>query len=110
MVIHRADMKTTHEEADNISVQQIVPAAQNKVCIKVICDDIDVFALLLHHYNMNSLKCKVYMEGTSLKRNIFAIGATVAKDKEIVPKLIAVHVLTGCDTVSYFGVWEKPLQ
>ena len=106
-------MKTTHEEAD-IIVQQMVQAAQNKVCIKVICacicDATDVFALLLHHYNMNSLKYKVYIEGTSSKRNISDIGATAAKHKEIVPQLLAMHSLTASDTMSYLWVWEKPLQ
>ena len=62
-----------------------------------------MFALLLHHYKMNSLKCKVYMymEGTSWKRNIIDIGATAAKHKEIVLQLLAMHALTGCDTVSH---------
>ena len=50
IVIQRADMKTTHEEADNIIVQQMVAAAnENQKGISVLSDNTDVFVLLLHH-------------------------------------------------------------
>ncbi len=67
IVIHRDDMKTTHEEADVIIVQQVVMLSFQKDVITVMSDDTDVF-LLLHHYFMESLTCKVYMEGTHSKR------------------------------------------
>ena len=50
IVIPRRDMATTHEEADVIMIQQIVSVATSKHCIKVICDDTDVFALLAYYY------------------------------------------------------------
>ena len=85
----------------------MVQDAQNKVCINVICDGTDVFALLLHHYNVNSLKCEVYMERASLKTNIIDIEVTAAKHKEIVPATTSMHALTGYDTVSYLWVVGK---
>ena len=48
------------------------------------------------------------MEGTSSKRNIIDIGVTAAKHKAIVLQFLAMHALTGCDTVSYlWGVGKN---
>ena len=47
IIIHREDMRTTHEEADVILAQQMVTEAPNRDCIKVLCDDTDVFVLLV---------------------------------------------------------------
>ena len=45
----RNDLKTSHEEADIIIIQQVLHAAKNgSKMIKVICDDTDVFILLLN--------------------------------------------------------------
>ena len=51
VVISRADLKTSHEEADNIIVQQVLScAAENAESkITVVADDTDVFVLLLHY-------------------------------------------------------------
>ena len=50
--ILRRDMGTTHEEADVIIPQQIHIAKQSRKVqnFKVICDDKDVFMLLLNYY------------------------------------------------------------
>ena len=49
MIIERTDLSTTHEEADVIIVQQayqfILDVSIKSIC--VICDDTDVFVLLL---------------------------------------------------------------
>ena len=53
----RHDIKTTHEEADVIIVQQVVHLASARVTnIRVICDDTDVFLLLVHFYHQEKLK------------------------------------------------------
>ena len=45
----RDDLRTTHEEADVIIVQQMVNLSQHGcLSIKVICDDTDVFVLLMY--------------------------------------------------------------
>ena len=50
-VTPRDDIRTTHEEADVIIVQQMVQLASIGVQnILVICDDTDVFVLLLHFF------------------------------------------------------------
>ena len=64
---------TTHEEADVVIVQQMVHIAvakQGQCVIKIICDDTDVFLLLLPHYYYSSLDCTVLIEGTSTDHKI----------------------------------------
>ena len=51
--------------------------------ILVLCDDADVFGLLLHFYKAEQLD----------------------KNPEIVPTVLALHALTGCDSVaSTYGI------
>ena len=73
---------------------------EGAVCVKVICDDTDVFVLLLHVYLTMNLTCTVLMESTSADRTIVDIGATTQKNKAIIPSLLAAHALSGCDTVA----------
>ena len=102
VTVARGEMKTSHEEADTIILQQVVAIAnQGAKCVSVICDDTDVFLLLLHFYNLCKLKCSLFMEGTSEERTIVDIGATVKKHQTIVPYLLAAHAISGCDTVPY---------
>ena len=55
-IMDRVDLRTTHEEADVIIPRQAVQAIEEgAVCIKVICDDTDVFVFLLHVYLMKGL-------------------------------------------------------
>ena len=58
-VKERPDLRTTHEQADVITVQQVVHLANyKKINICVIADDTDVFVLLLHYYKVKQLTCK----------------------------------------------------
>ena len=68
--------------------------------IAVICDDTDVFVMLLHHYSPLGIKMKITMESTSAKRTVIDIGQTAARYKNINQYLLAAHALSGCDTVS----------
>ena len=105
VAIERRDLETTHEEADVIIPRQVVDAAtQGSKCIKVICDDTDVFILLIPYYQQCSLTCIVLMEGTSRMRAVIEIGATAKQHADIAGQLLAAHALTGCDTVAF--VWE----
>ena len=97
----RPDLRTTHEEADVIIVQQVVQLANSgKNNIHVIVDDTDVFILLLHYYSMKKLTCDMLMIGTSAGRKCIDIKATVEKHNDIIDNVLAAHVLSGCDTVS----------
>jgi hypothetical protein len=105
VVISRADLATSHEEADN--VQQVLScAAENAESkITVVADDTDVFVLLLHYHHMANLKNVVLMESPIKGRTVVDIGKTVQKHSEIVEGILPAHALSGCDTVaSYFGI------
>ena len=106
VVILRRDLDTTHEEADIIIVQQMLLAAkENPTAITVISDDTDVFILLLHCYLEDGLQMTVTMESPISGRAVRDIGKTVSKHKDIIPDLLAVHALSGCDTVACcFGI------
>ena len=106
VIIQCTDMKTTHEEADVIIVQQVIMAAETKTCITAVCADTDGFVLQSYYYLMQSFDCKIYMEE---KRNVIDIAEIVAKHKCIVPELPAMHALTGHDTTSFFWGVGKPL-
>ena len=56
----RNDLRTTHEEADIIIVQQMVHlCSQDIQCVHIISDDTDVFVLLVHFYMLRELTCKL---------------------------------------------------
>ncbi len=105
----RPDIRTTHEEADVIIIQQVVHLAKSgKNSIRVVADDTDVFVLLLYYYNMEQLTCDMVMIGTSSGRKCADIKATVDKHIDIIDNVLPAHVLSGCDT-SFLSVrnWER---
>ena len=91
--------------------RQVVDAATHgSKCIKVICDDTDVFILLIHYYQQCSSTCIVLMECTSRMRAVIDIGATAKQHADIAGQLLAVHALTGCDTVAFmWGIGKAKL-
>ena len=106
--VQRLDLKIHQEEADVIIIHHlvcIVSGVSNDAHIKVICDDTDVFILLIHFYNKEHMVVNISMENPSSGRTIVDICQTAKKHKGIARYLTAVHALTGCDTASYlFGI------
>ena len=75
-VIPQPDIFTSHEETDNIIIQQTFMAVeQGAECLSVMFDDTDVYILLLHYYNQK-------------------------EHANLLPNLLAAHGLSGCDTVT----------
>ena len=68
---------------------------------RVISDDTDVFVLLLHFFKSESLTCDLVMFGTCHSRTSVDIKATAQKCADFVSEILAAHVVSGCDTVSY---------
>ena len=69
VVFSREDVITSHEEADVIIIHQMVKAAASGVkIINIVCEDTDVFVLLLHFYTKLNLTCHLTMEGPSAER------------------------------------------
>ena len=69
--------------------------------IRVICDDTDVFVLLLHFFVLEKLTCRFVMVGTSHGRSVVDIRATAHKHAGFISQVLPAHVLSGCDTVAY---------
>ena len=100
IAINRNDFKTFHEEADMIIVQQMLELNTNGIsCINILCDDTDVFALLLYYYVHCHLTCTLTMESTSSNRMLVDIAATSKKLGPVISQLLAAHAIPGCDTV-----------
>ena len=104
--IQRQDLRTSHEEADNIIVQQVIYVAKaTRNNISVISDDTDVFLLLMYHYAREELSVDVIMESVVQGRATIDIKSTVNAHKSIIPDILAAHALSGCDTTAcYFGI------
>ena len=104
--IQHQDMKTTHEEADNILAQQMVISARqpnNGVC--VVSDDTDVFVLLLYIYAKYDLPGFVIMLSPVKDRATIDIKSNVSANKDIILDLPAAHALSGSDTTAcHYGI------
>ena len=62
-VIPGPDISISHEEADNIIIQQTFMAVElGAECLSVMADDTDVYILLLHYYNQKELNIPMFME------------------------------------------------
>ena len=100
-VIERKYLSSSHEEADTILLRCMV----GKV-VSVICDDTDVFALLLHFVGEMKPNGQLCMYSTGEDRTVIDIMQSVMKVHiSIVPDLLAIHDLTGTDTsAATFGI------
>ena len=98
------EMVTSHEEADVIIVQQAYKAViEGKLqVVHIICDDTDVFALLVYFYWKMQLDAEVLMLPTDTNRKVTDIKKSVEANLNIVPSLLAAHALSGCDTTGHF--------
>ncbi len=99
IVIHRNDIANTHEEADNIMIQQVLMLSEDGKSISVIADDTDVYVLLMTVCLTNQVTTPIFMESAIKDRAVIDIQQSVQKNKKIIPNLLAAHALTGCDTV-----------
>jgi hypothetical protein len=105
-IIPRPDLENTHEEADVIIVHQMIAMLKEfQAGIIVMCDETDVFVLLLYYYTIRKMTCSLVMELFSKDRICVDIKETAAKHSNIITHLLPAHALTGCDTVAhYWGI------
>ena len=98
----------THEEADVLMAHHTInEALAGHSSIKVVSDDTDVLVILAHHLhaktnNMPST-VQLYMESCTKNRTVIHINEVVKKHAKVMPNLLAMHALTGCDSVSSFS-------
>ena len=112
-LVFRDDLKTFHEEADTIIVSQMLSmVGEGYKRIQVICEDSDVFLLLLYHYQENELQGKdidilMHYPVTSIKAT--SIPNTVESlSPKLISSLLSAHALSGCDTVpQLYGIGKK---
>ena len=98
--LQRDDMSTSHEEAGVIIPTQVQKAMDEGYRnVQVICDDTDVFILLVYYYQVNDWKNDVLLASLDESKRLISIKSTVEKHKSIVAFLPAMHALSGCDTV-----------
>ena len=104
----RTDMRTSHEEADVLIPQQVSHLIRRGIkCLKVICDDTDVFVLLCHFYSEEKWASNVFMESFSADKSLICFKSSVNRHQDIVPYILSAHAF-GCDCVpSLFGVGKK---
>lgn len=102
-------MTINHEEGDVIIVNQTIKAAKNGFSsIKVVCDDVDVFVLLVHFYHLCAVESDIIMIPTSRSTNGTNIGSTVRNFGDLSKYILSLHALTGCDTVStMYGIGKN---
>ena len=110
-VIPQPDIFTSHEENNNIIIQQTFMAVeQGAECLSVMFDDTDVYILLLHYYNQKELNIPMFMESSVHRRQTTDITATAKEYANLLPNLLAAHGLSGCDTVTpCYGIGEMKI-
>ena len=105
----RNDLTTTQEEADVIIPHQVMAAVTDgKSSIMVICEDTDVMVLLCHAYHTKQWKVELFMQGFKEGKNVISIKESVKKHIDIIPQIMSLHAMTGCDSVPMmYGVGKK---
>ena len=111
----RLDLKNLQEEADTIIVAQMLSMVHEGYRqIQVICEDTDVFVILLHHYCQQQFSEKVppvdvLMQYPPSAQTAISRPKTIESlPSTVVSSVLAAHVLSGCDTVpQLFGIGKK---
>ena len=99
------DLRSTHEEADILIAQHAISLSLLGKYVRVVCDDTDVFVLLVHYYN-SRCKCSnsapMIVSSPVKERAVIDIRATVESHSDIAEALLAIHGLSGADVVASF--------
>jgi 5'-3' exonuclease len=92
------NLYSTHEEADIRLVNWACQTDDAQVC--VVSDDTDVFALLCYHYQKSGSSSPLMMRSSVYGRACIDIPETVKKHSVLTPEVLAIHGISGCDTVA----------
>ena len=74
-------------------------AASSAETVRIVCDDTDVFVLLVYRTWRKTIRKNIQME--KWDGTVLDICATVDKLGDTCGQLLGMHPLSGCDTVSY---------
>jgi len=95
-------LRSNFDEADYVIQQQVHSLVMqgNKNSIKVISADTDVFLLLCSNFATNDWSSvNIFMETFIDESKLISIKKSVEYKRETIPSLVALHALTGCDSV-----------
>ncbi|KAK2175269.1 hypothetical protein NP493_740g01003 [Ridgeia piscesae] len=101
--IDRHDLCSTHEEADIIITQHAISCSLSGKCVRVVYDDTDVLVLLVYFYH---IKCRSrnsapkIMSSLVKELGVIDIGATATAHTGIADDFLAIHGISGADTVA----------
>ena len=79
---------------------------KKQAVVKVLSDETDVFVLLCSNFKkINCSSTKLYTDAFKDNNKIIIINRSVAANATFFPSLIALHALSGCDSVPMmFGI------
>ena len=99
-LVNKADSFVTNEEADISMISHMLDALKNgATTIRILCDDTDVFVLMVYWCWKTGTTCHLQMGKWDGK--ILDINHTVQTLGEKCSSILAIYVLSGCDTTSY---------
>lgn len=99
-LVSRTNSIARHDEADISLISYMLHAASmGAQTVRILSDDTDVFVLLIYWSWKAEITCRVQME--KWDGSVLDINATVTKLGEKCQRILAMHALSGCDTVSY---------
>ena len=90
--IDHRDLCSKHEDADILITQHAIAASLTGKSVRLVCDDIDMFVLLVHFYNY---KCEgttaapMIMSSPVKERAVIDIRATAPAHSHIASDLLA---------------------
>ena len=100
--IDRHDLRSTHEEANIPIAQHAISLSLLRKSVRLVCDDTDVFVLLIHYYN-SRCKCsnsaQMITSSPVKERAVIYIRATVESHTDIADDPLAIYGLSGADAV-----------
>ena len=105
--VNKLDCLVTHEEADiTLCSYMLKAAASSAETVRIVCDDTDVFVLLVYWTWRKTIRKNIQME--KWDGVVLDIHATVVKLGDKCGQRPGMHALSGCDTVSYpYGKGKK---
>ena len=109
--IKRQDLNLYYDEADYIILQQLSSIIDEKkqAVIKVLFDDTNLFVSLCSSFKkLNWSSTKLYMDAFTDYNKLISMSKSVAANENVIPSLIALHALSGCDSVPMmFGLGKS---
>ena len=99
-LVNKLDCLVTHGEADiTLCSYKLDVAASCAEMVRIVCDDTDVFVLLVYWTWSKTIRKNIQME--KWDGTVLDIRATVDKLEDKCGQLPGMHAMSGCDTVSY---------